>query len=384
MADERLTAVLVQDEGSFEGDVARALRRGLGAEAAPEDDDGGASPIALPLGDDEAAPLPVRVEKADLAIVLDPPSLELARRAGVPEVVALWSRLDADWDGELDADLVLVCHDALVDDAVRLGVPRKRVVPVGPVAPDGWSPADDRAALREARELPKETPIVVVRAEALARDDLAPALVQLSLVSREVLWLFDVGRDPELARSLRRHVPGYGLDAIMFADGDEALPAYQLADLVLGSFDGPEAIRAFAVGAGLVSVPPRRDRLRLAHAVETAELAEVADAGPTLAVTLEAALAPTAMEAARQASERLDAVNGVARVVAEVRALMRGERGGRGLPVGLPQGLERLSDAEEAPSRERPASEPPEPGSGGDLDEAVDEELERLREKLGL
>ncbi len=390
MADERRIAVLVEDEASVAGAIAVALRRGLSpgpGEDAPERD---AGPIALPAADDDAPPIPLRVERADVAIALDPESLELARRASVPKVVALWPHL-APWDAEIEADLVLVAHSALVREAVRRGVPSKRVVVVGPVAPDGWRAPEDRAAARADAGLEGDRPVVVVRASALAEMDLAPALVQLSLVSHDARWLFDVGADAELARSLRRHVPGYGLDALMFADGPEAPASYARADLVLGRFDGPEASRAFAVGAGLVGVPPSRDRLRLAHAIETAGVARLADAAPTLAVTLDAALAPSALEAARQASEALDAANGVARVVAEVRALMRGERGGAALAAGLPAGLERLSEADRSargrrpdPAEPGPDPEPTAPPARDDLDAKVDAELAALREKLGL
>lgn len=383
MTDERRTAVLVEDEESIAGAIARALRRGFGAEE-PSEDTEPAGPIAMPLGDDEAAPVPLQLERAEVAVVLDPASLEVARRASVPKVVVLWPFLSGAWEGELEADLVLVSHEVLVHDAVRAGVSRRRVVVVGPVAPDGWAASEDREALLEARELDGERPVVVVRADALDRDDLAPGLVQLSLVSRDAQWLFDVGRDPELARALRRHVPGYGLDARMFADGEEALACYQAADLVLGRFDGAEAARAFAVGAGLVSMPPRRAQARLAHVVETSRLAAIADAAPTLAVTLDAALAPAALETGRQVAEKLDAANGVARVVAEVRALLRGDRGG-GLAAGLPQGLERLDDGDAAP-REHTEPDAPEPSAPNEdaSDESIDAELDALREKLGL
>lgn len=351
--------------------IAAAITRELGS-----DDDAPApsGAIALPVGD--GVP---RLETADVAIVLDAGSAERARAAHVPRIVALFPRFDLAWEGPFDVDLVLVPHEALIEEAVANGVPAARVRTAGPVAPDGWAPAADRGELRARLGLRADTPCVVVRAAAL-EDDPAAALVQLSLVRREVVWLFDVGSDAELARRLRRRVPGYGLDALMFADGPDALAAYQAADAVLGRIDGIEVIRAAAVGAALATMPPRTDQLRLAHALESSGLADVADAGATLAVTLDRTLEHDALAAARAVMARLEAGEGPKRVVSIVRQLARGElptAGGSGLPLGL----ERLG----APEQKREAGPAPEaPPRKDEIDQKVDQELAALRQKLGL
>lgn len=385
MTSDPEAVVLVEREEPDARRIAAALRRALerGGEEpeVAEEPAAGGPAIALPAEEEEdGAPAAPRLEGADVAVVLDAASAARARAAGVPQVVAMLPFLTVDWDGELDADLVLVPHEALIPDAVERGAPRARVRSVGPVAPEGWGPAEDRVALRDGLELAPETPAVVVRAAALDRDDLAPALVQLSLARRPTAWLFDVGLDADLARALRRHVPGYGLDARMFADGPEALRAYQAADVVLGRLEGPEAIRAFAVGAALATVAPARGQLRLAHVVETSGLATVADAAATLAVTVDAACDREALDAGRRRSAALDAAGGAERAATLVRDLVRGELGAAGPAAGLPRGLERLSEPDEAKRREAA----PEPPSRADEDRSVDEELAALRKRLGL
>ncbi|MEZ4340570.1 MAG: hypothetical protein R3B82_28450 [Sandaracinaceae bacterium] len=315
--------------------------------------------------------------------MLDPAAEARARDAGVKRLVAVLPTLDAgadDWD--LDAEVVLVAHRATVEAVVARGVERDRVRVVGPIAPAGWAPPADRAALRAELGLPADVPWIVVRASALDLEDLGPSLVQLSLVSRKAVWLFDVGSDPEAARLLRRRVPGHGLDAHMFADGPDALSAYQGADLVLGRLGGTEVLRAFAVGAGLVCPEPRSSQLALAHRLETEGLAHVADAAATLSVTLDTALVPAALEEAHAKVAALDVANGAARVAEAVATLDSDERLSLAPPAGLPRGLERLSDPsaaiEGAPAR--PAAKAREE----DLEKQVDAELAALREKLGL
>ncbi|MGE0786885.1 MAG: hypothetical protein AB7S26_14530 [Sandaracinaceae bacterium] len=372
--------VLCRDD-SDRADAADALRRAIAAQVEDEPEEAG--PIALPVADDEARPVVGRLDRADIALALDGDSLERAREASVPHRVAVWAGLGAEWDGELDADLVLLPHDALRAEAQRLGVPARRCAVVGPIAPYGFAvPTEaERAALREERGLAADRSVVVVRAAALAEIDLSPALVQLSLVDRKVSWLFDVGSDVELARALRRHVHGYDLDAFMFADGDEAPPAYRCADAVLARLDGPEARRALGVGASLVCVPPRSVDLRVAHLLESDGVAAFADAPATLAVTLESALGEAALARGKERSRAWDAGAGASRVIAEARRFAVEGAKGSALAVGLPRGLERLADAD--PARERPAGRPDRGGEPG-LEEKVDRELAELREKLGL
>ncbi|MCC6878084.1 MAG: hypothetical protein IT378_27475, partial [Sandaracinaceae bacterium] len=219
--------------------IAAELERILDVHDEPEP----SAAIALPVGD----ALAVGLDRADVVVALDAPSLARAREAGARVCVALCPYLGVVWDATLaDADLVLVTHDALVDDAVDLGARRERVRVVGPIAPDGYAPPSDRASLRRELGLDPERPVVLVRATALDRIDQPVALVQLSLVAQQVQFLFDVGRDVDRAMSLRRTVPGYGIDAWIFAETDDAPRAWGAADLVLGTIGGPETARALA------------------------------------------------------------------------------------------------------------------------------------------
>jgi hypothetical protein len=349
--------------------IAAALERAFGE---ADDDVRASSAIALP------APEAPRVDRADVVVALDGASAHRAREAGAARIVAFVPQLTLAWDDALDVDLVLVTHEALVAEAISRGAPPARVHACGPVLPDGWSPAADRAAIRASFEHVRgDAPWVVVRAAAL-EDDPAPALVQLSLASGDIVWLFDVGGDPELARALRRRAPGYGLDALMFADGPEALRCYRAADAVLGRAHGLECLRAIAVGAALVGVPPRLEDARAAHALETAGVIDHADALATLAVTIDAALEPAALEKARAAVLKLDAPKSVERAAALITQLVRGEIGASA-STGLPAGVERISE----PDRVRPAR-PSEPAPKRDDDKQVDDELAALRKKLGL
>ncbi len=365
--------------------LARAVRAALSTaedDAVEEAEPSGA--FALPVIDD-ARVNDVALDEAEVAVVLDAASQRRARAAGVERVVALVPQLGLRWDGvELDADRVLVAHEGLIPLAIRAGASRERIAVVGPVAPAGWTPCDDRAALKADMGLRADVPWVVVCAHALDLEDPAPTLVQLSLVSRDAVWLFDVGTDADAARLLRRRVPGYGLDASMFAEGPDAVRVYQAADVVLGRLDGAEAMRAFAVGASLVTPRPRRSQLALAHVVETAGLASIADAAATLSVTLDAALTPAALERGRARSLGLDAAAGAERVAAAVRELEADVQLDRA-PAGLPRGLERLCDPGDAiEGYPAPEETPPSRADEDDIEKKVDEELEALRRRLGL
>ena len=364
--DEPSIVVLFEpaDDPDLRG-VAAALERAL---ATPDEvDDEPSSAIALPVPDRASA----RLEPADVVIALDAASAARARASGVRRVVLLVPRLELEAPAD-DVDLVLVTHEALVEEAQRLGL---RARSCGPIARDEWTPSLERAALKAELGLDAGVPWVVVRAAALA-DDPAAALVQLALVRERCVWLFDVGADAELARTLRRRVPGYALDAVMFADGSEALPCYRAADAVLGALHGPEMIRALSVGASLIAVPTRAEDVRVADALEAAGVASVADTPAMLAVAIDAALEPRALARAREAGAHLDAAHGTERAVSIAKKLGRGELEASAAS-GLPRGIERLSEPEAEKAAGRPRR-------SGDLDASVDEELAALRKKLGL
>jgi hypothetical protein len=341
-----------------------------------EGDDPTLTALAQALG--PAVPL----ERAELALVLDDRSVAAAREAGVRAVAISPSFVPPFRQGLEGVERVVLPHRAAGTGAVAAGARVDAIEVLGPLAPAGLAIPEDRAAARAALEV-GDAPLVVVEAAALTEGDLTQTLVQLSLVRREATWAFAVGRDPELTRHLRRQVPGYGLDAHVFADVDgEGVGASQVlagADLVLGALDGPFLLRGAAVGAGLVALPPRREAYAAAQILEEDGVVEVADSLPTLSVTLDRSLAQR--DALQTESAKLDAVGAVLRVKELVADVLAGRAARRGLPVGL----ERISSADDA--RRVPAApdgDAPAADGGGVLDERVDDELARLRDKLGL
>lgn len=316
-----------------------------------------------------------------LTVVIDPDALERALAAEAPRVAAYVPSLTGAWEGSLaEAERVFVPHAAAVETVVMRGAARHRVEVIGPVAPRGFSPVDDRSETRRRLELADvDRPAVVVEARALAALDLSSALVQLSLVRTNAVWLFDVDHEPQLAERLRDLVPGYGLDAWMFANDDERDPlVWGGADLVLGRLEGLTPLLGAAVGASVVATPPRREDVRAAHRLESTGALEIVDAPATLAVTLDARLTPEKLAEGQEGSLALGAEGAAVRLVERLFALVEGTEAA---PLGLPAGLERLSRRED-----RRAGSPPSSGTGGapDLDSRVDEELEALRKRLGL
>jgi len=318
---------------------------------------------------------------ADAAVVLDPASFDRAREAGVPFCVVVFPGFDLAWSGDLgEADAVVVAHEGLVDELVRRGAPRGRVHVAAPVAPEGFAPVEDRAAAREALELPADLPLVVVPALAFDEWGLKALLVQLSLVSREAGLLFDVGRDSELAEELRHLVPVHGLRGWMFAEERDCHRFWQVADVVVARARGYEVGRALAAGAPLVLLPPGRAGAYSADVLESAGVAEEADVVATLAVTLDRVLEEEALSASRRAVAGFRSEDGAARVAEVVREAWEGRDTGRkSLPRGLPHGLERLSTA--PPGEEEPTPAP-EAARDDDLEARIDRELEELKKRI--
>jgi hypothetical protein len=341
-----------------------------------------AASLERALAEDDEAPKESktrRIDEVDVVIALDEASADRAREAGARCIVALATRFDFDWEDASELDLVLVMHASAIESAIEAGAPAGRVACSGPIAREGWTPAADRAALRLELGLRAGSPCVVVRGAAVA-DDPAAVLVQLALAKSEPTWLFDVGSDPDLSRTLRRRAPAYEIDAFLFSDAD-ALRAYQAADAVLGAIGGPEIMRALSVGAAPIALPPRSDAARIAHELETEGVLDAADSIATLAVTIDGALA--ALERTREKGARLDAASGARRAAELVRKLVRGELSGITSRAGLPVGLERISSLDErAPAADAPPSAPEK--QRDDVDARVDDELAALRKKLGL
>jgi hypothetical protein len=204
-------------------------------------------------------------------------------------------------------------------------------------------------------------------------------LVQLSLVSEDVGIVFYVGSDPDAADMLRRAAPAHGLTAWMFSDETSSKCFWQVCDLVLGRTRGHEVARALGVGAPLVLLPPGRTDHVAADALEEAGVAVDADVLATVAVTLEQALSPEALEAARQRLSALSVVDAAKRLAECVyEAWRRRHRDSSGRARGLPHGLEPLPKEGGTPSR-RPSLPPP---GMEDIEARVDRELQELKKRL--
>ncbi len=318
---------------------------------------------------------------ADVAVVLDSGSLERAREAGARFCVAVAPGLDLGFGPELaDADRVVVAHEQLVPLAARLGVPRDRVDVGGPVAPRGYAPAADRAALRRELGVPETLPIVLVSSGTFDVHGAEMLFVQLGLVRDGVGFVFDVGDDAEAAETVRRLVPIHGIEAWMFAEDASEVRHHQLADIALVRARGPEVARALAVGAPLVVLPPGRSDRAIVETLEASGAADAADAVATLAVALDGALDAGALARAREAVEALGMAEGASRVAARVNEAWREwrSRASDAPRRGLPRGFERVS--REAPSR---ASAPAIASSETEALEArIDRELAALKQKM--
>ena len=319
-------------------------------------------------------------DSANAAFCFDPASLEAAARAGVPFRVAILPTFDTRWSGSFDeAQALLVAHDHLLA-ALPHGV-RSRAHVLGPLAPRGWAPPADRAALQAEREL--DAPVALVPASLLEVAGVTPLLMQLGLSPAR--YLFDVGLDVEAAEVLRAHAPTHDLDAALFArvppSGDDpgALPYWQLADVVVARPGSLEATLALAVGAGLVLLLEPGDE-RAAEALERSGCAIRADAPSTLSVALDDALRRRADLG--QAARDLGAPEAAERALALLEKL-RDDAGAPKPPRGLPAGLERLPRAGEPPRRSAPNDGPSEPGDADADEEArIDRELAALKERL--
>ncbi|MEM9189068.1 MAG: hypothetical protein AAGF12_07820, partial [Myxococcota bacterium] len=325
---------------------------------------------------------------------LDGGSLERAREAGVPFCVALFPGFDLAWAGDLElADLVLVPDAELIPSLVSRNVPRDRLEAIGPIAPAGFSPPNDRAALRESLDLPPHSLCLVpgALADGVGVETL---LVQLSLAAGPIGFLFDVGTDAELADALRERVPPHGLDAWIFAEEPDSYRVWQSADVVIGRARGYEVGRAVGVGAPLLLLPPGRLSRDSGSALEAAKVAEIADSVVTLAVSLDRLLDPEAFDEARAAVASLEVGSVPDRLAKVVRERYKEHRKSRSRRArGLPHGLERLSGESERRSGMsledgRSKDEPREPPDAErtereSLDDRIERELEALKAKLG-
>ena len=345
------------------------------------------APIAIPVGGDVATRGAADLDGADVLVALDAVALENARSANVGLRIALWTGLGDAWLGTVEgADAVLVPHASSIDLAVARGARRTDVEVVGPVAPEGFAPAADRASVlaeltRGARALAPETRVLVVPFTALPGADLSATLTQLALVKGPLLVVFDVEDDVDAAKSIRAVAPRFGLTAALVSDREYARAIYGVADRVLVRLEGSESAAALASGAPLLVIRPKTSEAEAARALSDAGLLALAQNVPMLAVTLDAALGTEELARARAAIDALELGKTGARIEAAIEAARTRHRP---RATGLPRGVELLpSDPVDAAM---PVIEPlvrAAEQKKNELDRAIDAELAELKKRIG-
>lgn len=324
------------------------------------------------VGPGETAPA------ATVAFAFDPSSLEHAP-AGAFRVAVL-PAFATDWR-EPVADAVLVAHEEV---AARLGArARRHAHVVGPIAPPGFV---DEAEGEGDGDL--EGAVVVLLPSAVMALGPTPLFVQLSLVGAPASFLFDVGRDVELADALRTFGAGHlGEESrvgLFSSERQQAL--YRRADVVVGA--GYDLALAAALGAGtpVVAVEPER----ASEALAATGAAVLAPSGAMVSVALDEALGRH--DELTEAAVRLEAAGGAARALEQALELAAG-KGEPPRAEGLPAGIEWLPTERELGERlirtaegtAEPAddSQPPEAPDEPSLEDRIEAELEALKKKLG-
>jgi hypothetical protein len=257
---------------------------------------------------------------------------------------------------------------------------------VGPLAPEGFARAPDRAAavaelLRGSQGIPADPRILVIPFGALPGADLTSTFTQLALVKEPLLVVFDVEDDVDAAKSIRAIVPRFGLTAALVSDRSYARGIYGVADRVLARLEGPETLAALASGASLVVIRPKTREQDAARALSDEGLVALAGTVPMLAVTLDAALSPESLAKGREAIAKLSVAETGARIQAAIeRALTRHSPHATGLPRGLellPRDPVDAAMPVIAPLLDRAAEK-----KKAD-DAAIDRELAELKKRIG-
>lgn len=187
-------------------------------------------------------------------------------------VVAVVAELDPDeaW-GATDADRYLVYDDEAAVTLADHGIQSDRIMVIGPVAEHAFAAAgaEDRAGLRSRFKLASSEPVVMVEVAGLGDETVSQMALQLSLVERDCMYLFDAGSDSDAAMILRRQVPTLGLRAKLFGESQDRAHYWRCADVVVARPRAAAVARALAVGARLVALGPEgKEGERLARAVE--------------------------------------------------------------------------------------------------------------------
>ncbi len=307
------------------------------------------------------------IDGANAALCLDEEALDVAAQAGVDHRFAVAPSFGPFLGSARLATACFTAHDR---------IPGPSDAPshvVGPIAPLGFGIADDADALRTDQKL---NGAVIVVPGQLVVDAGMTLLLQLSLASAPVSWLFDVSQDPELAETLRRTVPVHDLDAAIFARGDHESGFWPLAHAALVHAGSVDAVRALAVGAGVITMP--NSNRAATRALDASGVATECDALGTLAVAIDTALGRA--DVAAQAARDLDVAGSAGRAIELARRLAK-EPAKKATPKGLPVGLERLA-REPGAAPPEPSDAAKEPDAKDDLESQIDAELAALRKKL--
>ncbi len=311
---------------------------------------------------------------AAIAFAMDAPSLERAP-AGAFRVAVL-PAYRTDWL-EPVADAVFVAHDEI---ASRLAArARRHAHVVGPIAPPGFTP--DTGV-----ELELDGAVVVVLPSAVMAQGPTPIFVQLSLVGAPATFLFDVGRDVELAEALRTFGSGHlGEESrVGLFPSDRQRELFRRADVVVGT--GGDIALAAALGAGtpVVAVDPGA----ASEALTATGAVVLAPSAAMLSVALDEALGRS--DELAEAAAALEAPSAAVRLLERARALAAGS-GQSPRPEGLPDGIEWLPTEKELGDRLiRTAgghgSDTDEPMKPNDeepsLDDKIEAELAALKKSL--
>lgn len=312
---------------------------------------------------------------AAIAFAMDPASLERAP-AGAFRVAVL-PAYRTDWLDPV-ADAVFVAHEAI---ASRLGArARRHAHVVGPVAAPGFD--------AEADTTPElEGAVVVVLPSAVMAQGPTPIFVQLSLVGAPATFLFDVGRDVELAEALRTFGSGHlGEESrVGLFPSDRQRALFRRADVVVGTGGDVALTAALAAGTPVVAVEPGL----ASEALSATGAAVLAPSAAMLSVALDEALGRS--DELAEAAAALEAGAAAARLLEKARELAAGTAEPP-RPEGLPNGIEWLPTEKELgdrlirtaggdPENADPPEEPPKPDEPT-LDERIEAELEALKKSL--
>jgi UDP-N-acetylglucosamine:LPS N-acetylglucosamine transferase len=328
----------------------------------------------------------------DAIVAFEPGSIQVlgvARdESPVPAVVvAVVAELDPDeaW-GATDADRYLVCDDEAAVTLADHGIQSDRIMVVGAVGEHAFAEAgrQGRGELRGRFKIASSAPVVVVEVGGLGDETVSQMALQLSLVERECVYLFDAGSDSDAAAILRRQVPALGLRAKLFGESEDRARYWRCADVVVARPRPASVARTVAVGARMVALAPEgKDGERLARALDGRGL------GATAASPL---LVSSAIDGLLGRGARSDDLIGAdgARAVADVVWIAGGDRRGviaETRSVAHARTRERVRAAASAADAATRASAPPgdlEDLSGGGFSGADEVELPDDAEIAGL